>query len=68
VGIEIIILICYSKYETLDKVSYDQMGTAAIVFVFILVVCCFLRILSGLYRKIKLLFDIPSPEWNNELA
>lgn len=67
VALEIVILVCCSKYETLDKAGYDHLGTAAIAFTFLIVICCFCRVLHGLYRKVTLLFDIPQPEWVDDL-
>lgn len=66
-AIEIIVLVCYSKYETLDKPGYDNLGTAAISFAFIIVACNVCRLLFGLYKKIMLFFYIPLPEFSGEL-
>jgi hypothetical protein len=59
-------LICFSRYNTLDKSSYDSIGTASIAFMFTIAACSVMRALVCLYKKIMLLVDIPLPEFAME--
>lgn len=66
VAIEISMLICFSRYNTLDKSSYDSIGTAAIAFMFTITGCSIIRTVFGVYKKVMLLYDIPNPEFMME--
>ena len=61
-GLEVIIIVCYSSYQTLSHRSYIQLGYAGVFFCVMVVVCSFVRMLILLFFRCRFMRFIPEME------